>query len=173
MARDKAGPRFRPEEPGPGTGESLKGLKKWDAMLCVELEKDCSDYRAKGGCRGQGAEAAGPRPVRRLMPFKSGIFMGTQHSLKSAHLTHTYVHAHSFSCSQLFVTPWIIARQASLSMEFSRQEYWSGLPCPPPADLSHPRTEFTSPALAGGFFTTEPPGAHNQRMWCMYYCYHH
>ena len=57
------------------------------------------------------------------MPFKGGILMGIQHSLKSAHLTHTYMHAHSFSCIQLFVTPWIIARQASMSMEFSRQEY--------------------------------------------------
>ena len=61
------------------------------------------------------------------MSFKGGIFVGTQHSLKSAHLTHTYVHAHSFNCIQLFATPWIIASQASLSTEFSRQESWSGL----------------------------------------------
>ena len=47
-------------------------------------------------------------------------------------------------------------RQAPLSMGFSRQEYWSGLPCPPPGDLPDPETELaslTSPALAGGFFT--------------------
>ena len=37
-----------------------------------------------------------------------------------------------FSCVQLFVTPWTIARKALLFMGFSRQEYWSGLPCPPP-----------------------------------------
>ena len=46
-------------------------------------------------------------------------------------------------------------------MEFYRQEYWSGLPFPPPGDLSDPRIEHTSlvyPALAGGFFTTVPPG---------------
>ena len=43
-------------------------------------------------------------------------------------------------------------------MEFSRQEYWSGLPFPPPGDLPKPGTEPASPALAGGFFTTEPPG---------------
>ena len=42
-------------------------------------------------------------------------------------------------------------------MEFSRQEYWSGLPFPPPGDLPDPRIEPTSPALAGRFFTTEPP----------------
>jgi len=46
-------------------------------------------------------------------------------------------------------------------MGFSRQEYWSGLLCPPPGDLPHPGIEprsLMSPALAGGFFTTEPPG---------------
>ena len=53
-------------------------------------------------------------------------------------------------------TPWTIARQAPLSMGFSRQEYWSGLPCPPPGDLPDPEIEPGSPAapsLAGGFFT--------------------
>ena len=45
-----------------------------------------------------------------------------------------------------------------MSMGFSRQEYWSGLPFPSPEDLPKPGTEFTSPALAGRFFTTEPPG---------------
>ena len=51
--------------------------------------------------------------------------------------------------------------QAPLSVEFSRLEYWSGLPCPPPGDLPNPGMEPTSPAsppLAGGFFTTGPPG---------------
>ena len=43
-------------------------------------------------------------------------------------------------------------------MEFSRQEYWSGLPPPTPGDLPHPRMELESAALAGRFFTTEPPG---------------
>ena len=62
-----------------------------------------------------------------------------------------------FSRIQLFVTLWTVARQASLSMGFSRQEYWSGLPCPPPGGLPHPGIEpasLMSPALAGGFFTT-------------------
>ena len=40
-----------------------------------------------------------------------------------------------FSCIQLFATPWTIAHQAPLSTGFSRQDYWSGLPCPPPGDL--------------------------------------
>ena len=54
-------------------------------------------------------------------------------------------------------TPWAAARQAPLSMGFSRQEYWSGLPFPSPEALSNPGIEPTSPALAGGFFTAEPP----------------
>ena len=48
--------------------------------------------------------------------------------------------------------------QAPLSMGFSRQEYWSGLPFPPPGDLLDSGIELVSPALTGGFFTTEPPG---------------
>ena len=59
---------------------------------------------------------------------------------------------------QLFVTSWTIAHQAPLSMRFLRQEYWSGLPFPSPGDLPNPRIEPASPALAGRFFTTEPPG---------------
>ena len=56
-----------------------------------------------------------------------------------------------------FVTPWTVARQASLSMGFPKQEYWSGLPFPPPGDLPNPGMELMSSALAGGFFNTEPP----------------
>ena len=62
-----------------------------------------------------------------------------------------------FSHVGLFVTLWTIALQAPLSMGFSRQECWSGLPCPPPGDLPDPGTEplsLMSPALTGGFFTT-------------------
>ena len=60
-------------------------------------------------------------------------------------------------CNPLGVTP-----QAPLSMGFSRQEYWSGLPCPPPGDLPDTKVEpiSVSPALAGGFFTTRAPGKH-------------
>ena len=57
----------------------------------------------------------------------------------------------------LFVVPWTVACQASLSMKYSRQEYWSGLPCCPPGDLPNPGikpTSLLSPTLAGGFFTS-------------------
>ena len=59
-----------------------------------------------------------------------------------------------FSHVQLFVTLWTVANQAPLSMGFSRQEYWSGLPFPTPGDLPEPGIEpmfLESPALAGGF----------------------
>jgi len=51
-----------------------------------------------------------------------------------------------------------MAHQAPLSIKFSRQEYWSRLPFPSPRDLPDPGIEPTSPALAGGFFTTAKPG---------------
>ena len=62
------------------------------------------------------------------------------------------------SCVQLFCDLWTVACQASLSIGFPRQEYWSGLPFLSPGDLPNPGMEPLSPALAGGFFTTEPPG---------------
>ena len=58
----------------------------------------------------------------------------------------------------LFATPWTVARQAPLSLGFSRQEYWSGLPFLPPGDPPNPRIGPMSPALGGRFFTTELPG---------------
>ena len=59
---------------------------------------------------------------------------------------------------QPFVTPWTVACQVPPSTGFSRQEYWSGLPFPTSVDLPEPGIKPTSPALAGGFFTTELPG---------------
>ena len=64
-------------------------------------------------------------------------------------------------CVRLFSTPWTVPCQAPLSMGFSRQEYWSGWPFPPPGDLPNPGiglVSLVSPALAGGFFTYAPPG---------------
>ena len=57
-----------------------------------------------------------------------------------------------------FATPWDVACQAPLSMGFPRQEYWSGLPFPPPGDLLDPGIQPASPSLAGRFFTTKPSG---------------
>ena len=78
-----------------------------------------------------------------------------------------------FSCVQLFVTLWTVAYRDPLSMRFSRQEYWCGLPCPAPGDLPDlgiKPAPFMSPALAGVFFTTnftwEVPHIHTHIIKC-------
>ena len=66
------------------------------------------------------------------------------------------------------MTPWTVVHQPPLSMGFPRQEYWSVLPCPPLGHLPNPGVEPVSPvgpALAGGFFTTEPPGKHSMSIY--------
>ena len=67
------------------------------------------------------------------------------------------VHAQSLSHVQLFVIPWSIVHQAPLSMEFSRQEYWSGSPCPPP-EVEDPEMEARFPALQEDALPSEPAG---------------
>ena len=65
--------------------------------------------------------------------------------------------SHSLT-SDSFAIPWTVAHQASLSMGYPRQEYWSGLPFPSPGYFPNSGIEPGSPALAGRFFTTEPSG---------------
>ena len=64
----------------------------------------------------------------------------------------------SLSRVPLFATPWTVAYQAPLSMEFSRQEYWSGLPFPSPGNLPHPGIEAGSPTLQADALPSNPPG---------------
>ena len=64
----------------------------------------------------------------------------------------------SLSHVQLFVTPWTVAYQAPPSMQFSKQEYWSGLPFPSPGDLPNPGIEPESPTLQADVLPSEPPG---------------
>ena len=63
------------------------------------------------------------------------------------------MHAQSLQSCLTLCDPTTVARQAPLSMGFSRQEYWSGLPCPPPGDLPDPGIETQVSSTAGGFFT--------------------
>ena len=82
------------------------------------------------------------------------------------------VGAQSLSHVQLFASPWSIACQVPLSMELSRQEYWSGLPFPLPGDLPNPVIEpmfLASPALAGGSFAAMPPRKPLITLYVMYY----
>ena len=60
---------------------------------------------------------------------------------------------------RLFATPQTVGHQAPLSMDFSRQEYWSGLPFPSPGDIPHPGIEPVSPALQADTLPSEPPGS--------------
>ena len=96
-------------------------------------------------------------PCDHLFHIYRLIFLFYTHDTENTHC-HTRVLSH-FSCVRLFATPWTVAPQPPLSMGFSRQEFWSGLPCPLPGDLPDPGIQpmpLTSPASAGGFFTTEP-----------------
>ena len=83
----------------------------------------------------------------------------------------------ALTCAWFFATLWTVACQAPLSMGFSRQEYWSELPFPPPGGCPHPGVESTSPvfpALAGRFFTTVPPWKPqaNYQEWGLNPCRH-
>ena len=64
----------------------------------------------------------------------------------------------SLSRVRLFAIPWTVARQAPLSMGFSKQEHWSGLPCPPPGHLPNPGIKPGSPVLQADALSSEPPG---------------
>ena len=70
----------------------------------------------------------------------------------------TNIKCQSLSHVQLFVTPWTVAHQVSLSMEFSRQEFWGGLPFPSPGNLPNPKIEPRSPALQADSLPSESPG---------------
>ena len=70
----------------------------------------------------------------------------------------SYKLSRSLSRVRLFVTLWTVAHQTPLSMGFSRQEYWSGLPFPSPGDLPNPEIEPRSPSLQADDLSSEPPG---------------
>ena len=72
-------------------------------------------------------------------------------------LTYQGSEVKSLSRVRLFATPWTIAHEAPPSMEFSRQEYWSGLPFPSPGDLPHPGIKPRSPELQADTLPSEPP----------------
>ena len=85
----------------------------------------------------------------------------TVHRTSDVCLRFIVVAVQSLSRVLLFVTLWTVAQQATLSMGFSKQEYWSGSPFPPPGHLPNPGIKprsLESLALASGFFTTKPPG---------------
>ena len=104
------------------------------------------------------------------------IFSGLEflcRCINSYHYSLTVVYGRnvkSLSRVRLFATPWTVAHQASPSMGFSRQEYWSGLPFPSPGGLSDPGIEPRSPALEADALTSEPPYIHSLILFerCVY-----
>ena len=68
------------------------------------------------------------------------------------------MYAKLLSCFRLFATLWTVTYQTPLSMGFSRQEYWNGLPCPSTGDLPNPGTEHSSLSLQADSLPSEPPG---------------
>ena len=96
--------------------------------------------------------------IQNLLCFHTNCKIICSSSVKYA-IDILIVFAQLLSCVRLFSsTPWTAAHQAPLSMGFPRQEYWNGLLCPSPGDLPNRGISPTFPPLAGGFFTTEPPG---------------
>ena len=126
-----------------GVWNSILGLHILDASITTPL-KNVSDLAKYTLCGRVLTSCSGLRPNP---PFCS--------------YTHVAgVLAQSMLCLTL-ATPWTVARQAPLSMGFSRQKYWNGSPFLSPGDLPNPGIKHTSPAssaLAGRFFTTVPPG---------------
>ena len=88
--------------------------------------------------------------------FRYGVFQITKSSFRL--LKAKKSKCQSLSPVQVFVTPWTVACQAPLSLGFSRQEYWKGLPVPSPGDLPDPRTEPRSPAWQADTLPSEPWG---------------
>ena len=92
------------------------------------------------------------------------IILKNQCSIPYIHLEHkqnltcSTVHACSVAKLCLTAIPWTVARQSPLSMGFSRQEYWRGLPFPSPEDFPDPGIKPGSPALEADALTSEPPG---------------
>ena len=81
----------------------------------------------------------------------------TELNAERQRIASVYVCAQLLSRVRLLATPWTVAHQASLSVEFSRQEYWSGLPFSTPGDLPNSGIELASPALASRLFITVLP----------------
>ena len=100
------------------------------------------------------SEACGIFPAQQSDPH---LLPWQVDSLQSSHQV-KWNEVKSLSHVRLFVTPWIVAHQAPPSMEFSRQEYWSGLPFPSPGDLPDPGVEPGSSALQADALPFEPTG---------------
>ena len=103
-----------------------------------------------------------PDENAQTQPVSGDRAIGNDSDTQGCGLSHQLCSAFMLSRVRLFATSWTVACQALVSMEFSVEEYWSGLSFPYPGDLPNPGIEpasLMSPAFSGGYLTTEPPGA--------------
>ena len=139
--------------------KSRRKQKKQHQFWCVQGSHLTTGYYSRDQ---RWSNSSRQEPIREVLKVKPGISLvpsaeGPGLILGQGTRSHMVCILSHFNYVQLFVTLWTIACQASLSMGFSRQEYWSRLPCPPPEDLPNPGTEpmsLMSPALGVSFFTT-------------------
>ena len=100
------------------------------------------------------------------LPFLNSACLNCRNSLSIWRLTSYQIYVLCFcSAMSLFVTPWTVTCKAPLSMGFSRQGYWSGLPCPLPGALPDPGIEPRSPALQADSLPSEPAETPYQIVW--------
>ena len=95
---------------------------------------------------------------KRMETWREILFTRLEKELKESYKDAVLHCAPSLSHVWLFVTSWTVARQAPRSIGFSRQEYWSGLPFPPPGDLPNPGIKSRPPVLQVDSLPSEPPG---------------
>ena len=139
-------------------------IYKTEILTDIENKLIATKYqRGEAGARGRlGIGDSGERRRARACCIAQGLYshsgIACMRGESGKERTRVCVCALShFSRVRLSAAPWTAAPQAPLSMGFFRQEYWSGVPCPPPGDLPDPGMEpasLTSPALASRFFTT-------------------
>ena len=149
---------FHEGDPGPIPG-SGRSLEKWMAIHSSILT---------WGFHGQRSLAVYHSWGHKESDTTEWLTLTLPYTVTNTHIhicvcvyTHIYMYACMLSCSShvwLFVTSWTVPRQASLSMGFSRQGYWSGLPCPPPGDLPNPGIKPRSPTLQADSLSAEPQG---------------
>ena len=117
------------------------------------------------------SEVWSPHPIRSMMWRMAHEALPrpqiSQPSWLSIHYTFTICVLSHFSRVRLCATPWTLAHQAPLSMGFSRQEHWSGLPCPPPGDLPNPGIQPTSPALQADSLLLSHRGSPHLHYLCL------
>ena len=122
-----------------------------------------------------GLQSMGSKRVRHDWATNTFISGGAQKNMKKVRVYMLLLLSH-FSHVRLSATPWAIAHQIPLSMEFSRQEYWSGLPFSSPGNLPNPGIEPVSPALQEDSLLFEPPGKpiiiNTLKLFLMVYCRH-